>query len=98
MARQSSERWAEIVADAEATGAPHAQVAAKYRVSLSALKYHLYRSRKVTGNGPRLLPVRVGAEPILLQAQCGPVRVAFPEGCSPTYVAAVLAALAKITC
>jgi len=96
MARQSSERWAEIVADAEASGVSHAQVAAKHRVSLPALKYHLYRARK--GNGPRLLPVRVGAEPMLLQAQCGPVRVAFPEGCSPTYVAAVLAALAKIAC
>jgi len=99
MARQSSGRWAEIVAEAEASGVPQAQVALKYHVSLPALKYHLYRARRTVGSPPpRLLPVQLGYDRILLQAQCEPVGLAFPEGCSPAYVAAVLGALAKITC
>jgi hypothetical protein len=98
VARQGSERWASIVAEAETPGVHHADIALKYRVSLSALKYHLYKARHARSVVPRLLPVRIGGEPLLLQAQVGAVRVSFPEGCSPSYVAALLAALAKAAC
>ena len=100
MARQAqaAQQWAEIVAEAEAAGVPHAEVALKH--SLPALKYHLYKSRKsgATSRGPRLLPVRLGDEPLMVDAHVGAVRLSFPEGCSPSYVAAVLAALQKASC
>jgi hypothetical protein len=99
VARQASERWASIVAEAETPGVHHADIALKHRVSLSALKYHVYKARRGGRSAaPRLLPVRIGAEPPLLLAQVGAVRVSFPEGCSPSYVAALLTALAKTTC
>ncbi|HKU40700.1 MAG TPA: hypothetical protein VJR89_21215 [Polyangiales bacterium] len=99
MARQASERWASIVAEAEAPGARHADIALKHRVSLSALKYHVYKARRGESTvAPRLLPVRIGAEPALLQAQVGAIRVSFSEGCSPSYVAALLTALGKAAC
>jgi transposase-like protein len=99
VARQTSERWASIVAEAETPGVHHADVALKHRVSLSALKYHVYKARRGARSVvPRLLPVRIGTEPPLLQAQVGAIRVSFPEGCGPSYVAALLTALAKATC
>ena len=98
MARQAAERWASIVAEAETPGAHHAEVALKHRVSLSALKYHVYKARRGRAVTPRLLPVRIGTDPLLLQAQVGAIRVSFPEGCNPSYVAALLAALAKAAC
>ena len=99
VARHGSERWASIVAEAETPGVQHADVAQRHRVSLSALKYHVYKARRSgRSNTPRLLPVRVRTEPVILQAQVGAVRVSFPEGCSPSYVAALLAALANAAC
>jgi transposase-like protein len=99
VARQALERWAAIVAEAETPGVHHADIAVKHRVSLSALKYHVYKARRgVRTAAPRLLPVRIEAEPVMLQVQVGAVRVSFPEGCSPSYVAALLTALAKATC
>jgi hypothetical protein len=99
VARQTSERWASIVEEAETPGIHHADVALKHRVSLSALKYHVYKARRGGRSvAPRLLPVRIGAEPPLLQAQVGAVRLSFPEGCSPSYIAALLTALAQATC
>ena len=47
---------------------------------------------------PRLLPVRIGAKPALPQAQVGAIGVSFSEGCSPSYVAALLTALGKAAC
>jgi len=99
MARLSTERWAEIVAEAETAGISQAAVAARHRVSVSALRYQVYKARGARGNGaPRLLPVRVSEERLTLQAQCGVIRLAFPEGCDPAYVASILAALSKLTC
>jgi hypothetical protein len=100
MARQTTKPWAEIVAEAEAAGVPHAEIALKHRVSVPALKYHLYKSRRDGGAEarPRLLPVRLGNEPAMLQAQYGAIRLTFPEGCSPAYVAALLTALSKTAC
>jgi len=99
MARQASERWASIVAEAETPGVRHSDVALKHRVSLSALKYHVYKARRSErGAVPRLLPVRLGAEPVLLQAQVGAIRVSFSEACSPAYVTALLTALGKTAC
>lgn len=104
MARRTAEQWAEIVAAAEQAGASHAEVAAKHRVSLSALRYHVYKARKSPDSKPgrpRLLPVRVGAAPAapaLLEAQVGAVRLRFAEGCNPSYVAAVLSALSDASC
>jgi hypothetical protein len=99
MARHAAERWTSIVAEAETPGVRHADVALKHRVSLSALKYHVYKARRGgRGGAPRLLPVRIGAEPPVLQAQVGAIRVSFSEGCSPVYVAALLTALGKAVC
>lgn len=99
MARHASERWASIVAEAETPGVRHVDIALKYRVSLSALKYHVYKARRGERTAaPRLLPVRIGTEPALLQAQVGAIRVSFSEGCSPSYVAALLTALGKTAC
>lgn len=98
MARQASERWASIVTEAETAGIPHSEVALKHRVTLSALKYHVYKARKSGGARLRLLPVRMGDEPTMLHAHVGAVRLSFPEGCSPSYVAALLTALSKAAC
>lgn len=104
MARWASERWAKIVAEAEQAGVSHAEIASKYRVPLSTLRYHIYKGRKSTiavAASPRLLPVRIEREPSpvsTLQAHVGAVRVSFAEGCSPSYVAAVLSALSKASC
>jgi len=86
------------VAEAETPGVRHSDVALKHRVSLSALKYHVYKARRGERAAPRLLPVRIGAEPPLLQAQVGAIRLSFSEGCSPVYVAALLSALGKAVC
>ena len=106
VAKQTAERWAAIVAEAEQAGVPHAQVAARHRVSLPALKYHLYKTRRANANRgqprpPRLLPVQTAFEPTeraMLQAEVGAVRLRFPEGCDPTYVAALLSELRKAAC
>jgi hypothetical protein len=101
MARRAPAYWAEIVAEAEGSGVSHAEIAVKHRVSLSALKYHIYKSRKserAPAGRPRLLPVRFAAEPMMLQAQVGAVRLSFAEGCAPSYVAALLTALSKASC
>jgi hypothetical protein len=68
------ERWASIVAEAEATGARHADIALKYRVSLSALKYHVYKARR----GERTVVPRLAGNmgdsdsptPVPLRASC----------------------------
>lgn len=87
------------MAEAETPGVRHSDVALKHRVSLSALKYHVYKARRgERGTAPRLLPVRIGAEPPVLQAQVGTIRVSFSESCSPAYVAALLGALGKTVC
>jgi hypothetical protein len=94
MARRAPAYWAEV----ESSGAPHAEIAVKHRLSLSALKYHIHKSRKserAPAGRPRLLPVRFAGEPMMLQAQVGAVRLSFSEGCSPSYVAALLTALSK---
>jgi transposase-like protein len=101
VARRAAVRWAKIVAEAEGAGASHASVASKYRVALSTLRYQIYKARKSTGAVPRLLPVRIEHEPspiAMLEAHVGAVRVNFSEGCSPSYVAAVLSALSKASC
>ena len=99
MARQAAERWTSIVAEAEIPGVRHADIGLKHRVSLSALKYHVYKARRGERTvAPRLLPIRSGAEPALLQAQVGAIRVSFSESCSPLYVAALLTALGKTAC
>ena len=83
VARQTAERWTSIVAEAEIPGAHHADIALKHRVSLSALKYHVYKARHGRAVTPRLLPVRIGGETLLLQAQVGAIRVSFPRGAPP---------------
>lgn len=78
MARQAPAYRAEIVAEAKGSGVSHAGVAVKHRVSLSALKYHICKSRKserAPAEQPRLLRVRFAAEPMMLQAQVGAVRL-----------------------
>jgi hypothetical protein len=71
------------------------------RVPLSTLRYHIYKACRVAAASPRLRPVRIEREPMsssMLQAHVGAVRVSFAEGCSLSYVAAVLSALSKASC
>ena len=104
VARRAAERWAQIVAEAERAGASHAEVASKYRVPLSTLRYQIYKARRSTAAAaasPRLLPVRIEHDrsPIsILHAHVGAVRLSFAEGCSPSYLAALLSALGKASC
>jgi hypothetical protein len=104
VARRAAGRWGKIIAEAEQAGASHAEVASKYRVALSTLRYHIYKARQsavAAAATPRLLPVRVEREPSpisTLHAHVGAVRVSFAEGCSPSYVADVLSALIKASC
>jgi transposase-like protein len=101
MARRAAEHWADIVAEAEQAGVSHAQVALKHRVSLSTLRYHVYKARRGGASkpsAPRLLPIRVDADATVLEAQVGAVRLRFAEGCNPSYVAAVLSALSNAPC
>ncbi|HEY3500010.1 MAG TPA: hypothetical protein VGK73_35215 [Polyangiaceae bacterium] len=73
-------------------------------MALSTLRYHIYKARKsatIPVASPRLLPVRIEREPSpisMLHARVGAVRVSFSEGCSPSYVAAVLSELSKALC
>ena len=100
MAReQRAEFWAAVVAEAQAGGASHAEIAAKHGVTEAALKYHFYKARR-SGKRPavpRVLPVRVKGESpsALIEAEFRGVRVSFREGCEPAYIAAVLGALGK---
>jgi hypothetical protein len=100
MAKQDAESWAAIVAEAEAAGVPHGEIAKKHGVKLATLKYHVYKSRsvaaKTTQQTPRVLPVRVvGEASASVEAQFGSVRVSFRDGCEPAYVVAILSALGK---
>jgi hypothetical protein len=98
MAKRDAGSWAAIVVEAESAGVPHAEIARKHGVSLAALKYHIYKSRRgdaSAGSEARVLPVRVRAETAAVEAEFGAVRVRFRDGCDPAYVAAVLAALGK---
>lgn len=97
MAKRDGQLWSTIVAEAEIAGVPHGEIAAKYGVSLPALKYHLQKARKLGTQTPRILPVRTTGELRTFQLEFGAVRVTFAEGCEPEYVAAVASALAK-TC
>ena len=95
---RGTEFWSAVVAEAETSGVPHGEVAAKYGVSTATLKYHLYQSRKKQGatkKSPEVLPVRLkGAEQRLFEVELGSgVRLRFAEGCDPVYVAAVIAKL-----
>ena len=104
VAKRAAEHWAKIVAEAEQSGASHVEVASRHRVALSTLRYHIYKARKsaaIPVASPRLLPVRMEREPSamsMLHAHVGTVRVSFSEGCSPSYVAAVLSELSKASC
>jgi hypothetical protein len=102
MATRDAESWAAIVAEAETAGVPHGEIAKKHGVTLATLKYHLYKSRGVTGKTkkrtPRVLPVRVVAEAsssASVEAHFGSLRVSFRDSCDPAYVVAVLSALGK---
>ena len=95
---QRPEFWAAVVAEAQAGGASHAEIAAKHGVTEAALKYHYYKARKtVRRAATRVLPVRVKGEvpSALIEAEFRGVRVSFREGCEPAYIAAVLGALGK---
>jgi hypothetical protein len=98
MARRTAQFWSEIVTEAESAGVPHAVAAAKHRVSLPALKYHIYKARSAaqsSRNATSLLPVRVTGERRTFDVELGALRLIFSEGCEPAYVAAVLSALRK---
>ncbi len=100
MARRSdSGRWDAIVADAEASGATQVDVAKKHGVTVAALKYHVYKTRKGGGTRrPRLLPVRTGSGAPALQVEFGRLRLGFQRDCDPGFVVAVLRALGNDAC
>jgi hypothetical protein len=71
VARRAAEGWAKIVAEAGQAGVSHAEIASKYRVPLSTLRYHIYKARKavaLAAASPRLLPVRIESKPMYLLA------------------------------
>lgn len=95
-AARRPEFWAAIVAEAQAGGAPHAEIAAKHGVTESAFKYHFYKARKQPATAKRVpvLPVRVSDEARLISVELGgSLRLRFAEGCDPAYVAALVAKL-----
>lgn len=97
--RKGAEFWSKIVAEATSSGGTRAAVAARHGISVAALNYHLHKARR---NGPGseqsapavMLPVRVTAtrsrHSIELELSDG-VRLRFPEGCDPAYVAELVA-------
>jgi transposase-like protein len=94
---QRREFWAAVVAEAQAGGASHADIAAKHGVTEAALKYHFYKARKPRTAAKRVpvLPVRLGdQEPRQMSVELGPsLRVRFAEGCDPAYIAALVTKL-----
>lgn len=96
-AAERPEFWAAVVAEAQAGGASHADIAAKHGVTEAALKYHYYKARKPGKSTKRVpvLPVRLGdQEQRQMSVELGPsLRVRFAEGCDPSYVAALVAKL-----
>jgi hypothetical protein len=58
-AARRPEFWTAVVAEAQAGGAPHAEIAAKHGVSEAAFKYHFYKARKQPATAKRV-PVLPG--------------------------------------
>lgn len=95
-AAQRPEFWAAVVAEGQASGASHAEIAAKHGVTEAAFKYHFYKARKQPATAKRVavLPVRVGDEARLISVERGgSLRLRFAEGFDPGYVAALVAKL-----
>jgi transposase-like protein len=95
-AAQRPEFWAAVVAEAQAGGASHAEIAAKHGVTEAAFKYHFYKASKrpATAKHVPVLSVRVGDEARLISVELGgSLRLRFAEGCDPGYVAALVAKL-----
>lgn len=74
----------------------HHRVAAKHGVTMSALNYHLYKTRrpKPAERQLSILPVQLACDgDRQLEIGLGSVRLRFGEGCDPAYVAALVSKL-----
>ncbi|MEZ4226996.1 MAG: hypothetical protein R3B13_39010 [Polyangiaceae bacterium] len=57
MARRADKKWAAIVAAAERSGRAHTEIAKQHGVTVAALKYHIYKSRR-EGHGSGVQGIR----------------------------------------
>ncbi|MEZ4226697.1 MAG: IS66 family transposase [Polyangiaceae bacterium] len=65
MARRADRKWTAIVAAAERSGRAHTQIAKQHGVTVAALKYHIYKSRREgRGSGVQVLPVRTDGDAV----------------------------------
>jgi transposase-like protein len=100
MARRVSKNWPAIVAMAEKSQGPLTAVAKQHGVTLAALKYHLYKSRRAGGDrgDVKVLPVRTDDATPALSVQVGSMSLQFRQDCDPEFIAGVLRALAERPC
>lgn len=91
--------WTRVVRVAERGQTTHAEVAARYDVSLATLRSWIYRLRREGDDGEneptRLLPVRVAATPArdTIEIETDGARLRVPVGCDPEYVTRLLRAV-----
>ncbi|MEZ4226668.1 MAG: hypothetical protein R3B13_37315 [Polyangiaceae bacterium] len=99
MARRADRKWTAIVAAAERSGRAHTQIAKQHGVTVAALKYHIYKSRREGhGSGVQVLPVRTDEDAVALTARFGAVTLQFHHDASAEFIAGVVRALSEPAC
>jgi len=102
--RRSREFWEQVVDAFESGAATQKQLAHRHRVSVSAVQFWIYRLRREGKKrrkpsrkaSPQLLPVRVSELPVatrLIEVQVEQLRMRFPEGTTPRYLAEIVQAM-----